>query len=143
MLKGCLGLVENSLLGSRDPCFDSAGNMTSPALKARCFGACTTTLAEWDPSEDRQIEDGSEMVTVFEVISIAHEFRLFTILPAVYAKYVGLLPLVASFCHNNAVVSDYYFEQDMVPTNTRKVLEYLSQEDQHGCTLPSVNPSML
>ena len=114
-----------------------------------------TTLAEWDSSEDRQIEDGSELVTVFEVISIAHEFRLFTILPAVYAKYVELLPLVASFCHNNAVVSDYYFEQERLPRNPGipekareccilgyvRILEYLKKTNTDALCPPLILPS--
>src|SRR5258705_7527621 len=53
-----------------------------------------TTLQEWDSLSlnRRHIKYGDERLaksnTTTRVISIAHEFKLFTILPAAYAKYV-------------------------------------------------------
>ncbi|SRR5258705_163090 len=83
------------------PCFENE------ALR-RLHHDFPTTLGEWDSSEDRQITDDVKIPTILRVISIAHEFRLFTILPAAYAKYLEYQFLVASFCHENIVVSNHF-----------------------------------
>jgi chorismate mutase len=56
-----------------------------------------TTLNEWDSlHEDTkpQIDPASD---VHEIISIAHEFALNTILPAAYVRYLETWTIVASF----------------------------------------------
>jgi len=59
-----------------------------------------TSLDDWESlcDDNRQIEDSqAEVNTTTEIVSIAHEFRLFTIMPAAYAQYLELQTLVASF----------------------------------------------
>jgi len=56
-----------------------------------------TSLDDWESlcDDSRQIEDSqAEITTTTEIISIAHEFRIFTILPAAYAQYLELRTLV-------------------------------------------------
>jgi hypothetical protein len=56
-----------------------------------------TTLKEWDSLREdtnRQIDPASD---VHEIISIAHEFALNTILPAAYVQYLESQTLVALF----------------------------------------------
>jgi hypothetical protein len=56
-----------------------------------------TTLKEWDSLREdtnRQIDPASD---VHEIISIAHEFGLNTILPAAYVQYLESRTLVALF----------------------------------------------
>jgi len=116
-----------------------------------------TTLEEWDTSEpeDHQIKDANSLHTVLGVISIAHEFRLFTILPAAYAEYLGISFLVASFCHKNAMASDHFFEQDDVPKDIcipvkareccligyAKILNYLKKASTDALCPPMILPS--
>jgi len=85
-----------------------------------------TTLEKWDSSEDRQIrdtEDDDPFLTIFGVISIAHEFGLFTILPAAYSKYLQLQFLVASFCLETRwflIISSSRVMSQVIPAYLRK-----------------------
>jgi len=62
------------------------------------------TLEEWDAlSHDQfQIRNDPQLrsSTTSEVISIGHEFQLYTILPAAYARYLNQRLLVGSFRSN-------------------------------------------
>ena len=61
---------------------------------------CPTTLFEWDSgSEHRKIDFRSDDNGPEDVISIAHEFRLFTTLPAAYTIYLKYRGLVTFFSH--------------------------------------------
>jgi hypothetical protein len=76
-------------------------------------------------------------------------------LPAAYARYVELLPLVASFCQNNSMISNYLFEQDRLPTDTGipvkareccilgyvRILEYLKKTKSEALCPPLILPS--
>lgn len=72
-----------------------------------------TTLQDWDsfPAR-RQIKLGDEpdFQTTVEVISIAHEFHLCTILPAAYARYIGQVKLLVawSLCLKNTLISNAF-----------------------------------
>jgi hypothetical protein len=62
----------------------------------------STTLQAWDSLsyDRRRIEDDPEsgsMDPITKIISIAHEFHLFTILPAAYAQYLQQQTLVVLF----------------------------------------------
>lgn len=71
------------------------------AALGRLHHDCPTKLFLWDFLElesRRQIDFDHNPE---DIISIAHEFRLFTTLPAAYAKYLQCRTLVTFFSHKN------------------------------------------
>ena len=77
-----------------------------------------TTLKEWDSlsHESRRIQHffgrKKNLYITTQVISIGHEFDLFTILPAAYVSYLQHGSLVASRSICKLLVSDYFLWPD-------------------------------
>lgn len=71
------------------------------------------TLDDWDSLrlDNRRIEydDKNKWEVTEEIIRIAHEFGLSTIMPAAYAQYIQLFNPVASFHLDWCRFSDYFF----------------------------------
>ena len=92
-------MAEDFLLRSWDLCSVLAGSMKLPISKAKRWAYITIAPQQWDSLYDRN--RNSRILEINydqdEIIALAHEFRLFSLLPAIYVRYLRTWNIVVFF----------------------------------------------